>query len=115
MSSQPKSLQDRFAALQAAFLQQTRERMTDIEQRWPAVRSSLSPQELKPIYIHVHSLCGSSSTLGFAEISEAAMQADLFLRPLANADESIPAACIPQIESLLETLRLAAAQSVMPG
>ena len=118
MSSLPESLQDRFAALQAAFLQQMRERMAEIDLLWPTARASRNPADLKPLYIHVHSLCGSSAPLGFPEISEAAQQADAFLRPLANASDPFPADCISRIESLLETLRIAAGNStqvIEPG
>lgn len=112
MSSLPQALQDRFAALQAAFLEQLRERLDEIDVLWPAARASCSPVDLKPLYIHVHSLCGSSAPLGFPEISEAAQQADAFLRSLVEAGDPFPSDCIPQIELLLDLLKVAADKSL---
>lgn len=114
MSSLPEALRDRFAALQATFLRQLSERMAEIDALWPIARVSHNPADLKPLYLHVHNLCGSSAPLGFPEISEAAQQADAFLRPLASATDPFPSDCIPQIESLLEALRTAADNSLQP-
>lgn len=112
MSSLPQALQDRFAALQAAFLEQLHERMVEIDLLWPIVRVSCSPVDLKPVYIHVHSLSGSSATLGFLAISEAAQQADAFLRPLVDAGTPFSPDLIPQVELLLDSLRIAAGKSL---
>lgn len=108
MSSLPQVLQDRFAALQAAFLQQLQERLIELDLLWPKARASRSPADLKPVYIHVHSLGGSSAPLGFPEISEAAQAADAFLRPLASQAEPLTSKDIAGIERLLKQLGLAA-------
>lgn len=78
---------ERYKKLKGDYLQRLPEKVQQLEAIWGHLQqdpSNIAGLEL--LYIHVHGLNGSGATYGFAELSEAARDLELLLKPwLAEA------------------------------
>ncbi len=64
------------------------DKIVSFEQQWQELQQQWDPEKMETLHRDIHSLCGSSGTYGYVELSKIARQAEIYLKEnLLKADE----------------------------
>jgi len=112
------ALEEQLRALSDGYARKLPEKLAQIGALWMVVRdeapSSWPVDALSNLHRMVHSLAGSGTTFGFAEVSKYARRAEIVLKPLALAGVAPGAAQKRDLEAALRALEIVAVSPLAP-
>jgi len=112
------ALEEQLRVLSDGYARKLPEKLAQIGALWAAVRdgapSSWPLDALSNLHRMVHSLAGSGTTFGFAEVSKHARRAEIVLKPLALAGVAPGASQKRDLESALHALEIVAISPLAP-
>jgi diguanylate cyclase (GGDEF)-like protein len=107
----PVTAEDVLKELSESYKSQLPDKMSAIAAAWGHARQSGDREALSTLHRLVHTLRGSSATLGFGALGDLAYRLEQAVGPLVEQEAVPTAAQQSQIESLLAAFQLAAASS----
>lgn len=83
-----KKVQDKLKDLLIQYQKKLPDKIARIEEQWQEIQQQWNPEKMEILHRDIHSLCGSSGTYGYVELSKVARQAEIYLKEnLLNADD----------------------------
>jgi len=116
--SLPSALEEQLRVLSDGYARKLPEKLAQIGALWGAVRddapASWPLDALSNLHRMLHSLAGSGTTFGFAEVSKHARRAEIVLKPLALAGMAPGVSQKRDLEAALRALEVVAASPLSP-
>jgi len=98
-------LQSKLQTLFAIYTKNLPDKIQSIERQWQTLLINWDTTQFQNFHRDVHSLCGSAGTYGYAELSNAARQMEIFLKSLL-ANDTISIEQQEKITGFIEQLKL---------
>lgn len=98
-------MDEKLTKIKQDFKKKLPEKLVDIESRWQLLSQSFDSERLADFHLKVHSLCGSSGTFGYMELSQASRNLESYLKKLLASDE-IDAKQKNEISELFNQLKM---------
>lgn len=111
MTPSDPDIQARLLRLQQDYTRRLPDKIGEIEQLWQTVQEQPETDSLQQLARLCHTLAGSGTSYGFAEVTEQCRQLEQLLRPVVEQDRPLDAALSQQIKHHLLHLTALANQA----
>ncbi len=104
----PIELEEQLKGLRDAYANSLPQKLASIHSAWRDLQRQWDVELLRTLYRQVHSLTGSGATFGFAELSSAAREAELYLQEFLENNSAPENERVQQLTALLDEIEHAA-------